>query len=406
MAAQQKIPTSIYLLLGLRFLAGAVTVGLTTMVGKQVFDITGNAFDLGLLGLAEFIPTALMAPIAGPLSDRFDRRYLISGGLAVNAVAAAGLSLYAATSPTSIAPIIALVMLLGLGQGFLFGSLRSMPVDLSPKEILPRVMALSGTSRLAGNIVGPVIAGFLYVIAVPVPFLFSTIGLVCGSAVTWLLPKTTVDKTDHIAGLKATFRSAGEGLRFIRKSPLVLGAMSLDLFAVLLGGAVALLPAIAEDRLGVGAVGLGWLRAALGIGAASMTLLLVWKPLRRNIGYLFFGAVAVFGLTTVGIGLTKSYAVVFVLLFVLAAADGVSVVVRSTLMPLATPENMRGRVASVESIFIGGSNELGAFQSGVAASLLGLAGAVIFGGVGTVAVVGAWWFLFPALRNIDRFDDV
>ena len=402
----RQIPRPIFLLLLIQFLTMAASVGLTTMLGKQVFDITQRELDLGFLGLAEFLPTLILAPLGGSLSDRFDRRYLIFAGLAVNVVASTLLAVYATTDPTSVGPIFGLVGALGAGQGLLFGSMRALPADLSPNAVISRVMALRSASWQAGIVVGPVAGGFLYVLGVPVPLVVASIVLALAAALTLLLPRSTVAKNDDVQGPIATIVSAVEGLRFIRKTPLLMGAISLDLFAVLLGGAIALLPAIAEERLGVGAVGLGWLRASVGIGAATMTLIIAWKPIERRIGVWLLSAVGVFGFTTVLLGLTRSYAVALLLLGVMSAADAISVYIRSTIVPLATPANMRGRVLSVETVFIGASNELGAFQSGVAGAILGVSGAVIFGGVGTLVVVALWAWWFPHLRQADRFERV
>ncbi|MGH9211489.1 MAG: MFS transporter, partial [Acidimicrobiales bacterium] len=207
------------------------------------------------------------------------------------------------------------------------------------------------------------------------------------------------------AGSTSRLHEALEGLRLVRRQPVLLGAISLDLFAVLFGGAVALLPAIAEERLGVGAVGFGWLRAAPGIGAALVMLLLAVRPVRRRVGRTLLAAVAVFGLATIVLGTTRSYAVAFAALVVLAGADALSVFIRVTLVPLVTPAAARGRVLAVENVFIGGSNELGAFESGVTGQVLGPALAVSFGGVATLVVAATWWHLFPALRRVDRFPD-
>jgi predicted MFS family arabinose efflux permease len=196
-----------------------------------------------------------------------------------------------------------------------------------------------------------------------------------------------------------------EGLRFLRGEPVLLGAISLDLFAVLFGGAVALLPAIAEERLGVGAVGLGWLRAATGIGAAMVTIVLAIRPLSRRVGTVMMIAVAVFGVATIALGVTTSFVVAFVALAVLQGADSISVFIRSTLVPLVTPHQMRGRVLAVEGVFVAGSNELGAFESGITGQIFGVGPAVVLGGVGTLAVALAWWRWFPALRRVDRFPD-
>ncbi|WP_420444336.1 MFS transporter [Candidatus Poriferisodalis sp.] len=206
--------------------------------------------------------------------------------------------------------------------------------------------------------------------------------------------------------MRSALAHALEGLRYVRRNRVLLGAISLDLFAVLLGGAMALLPAIAEKRLGVGAVGLGWLAAAVGIGASAVMVTLSVRPLQRRVGPSLMAAVATFGVGTIALALTRSYIVAFVALLVLGGADAVSIFVRGMIVPLATPEEMRGRVMAVEYVFIGGSNELGAFESGVAGALLGVAGAVVFGGVGTLAVVAIWLLWFPELRSIDRFAEV
>ena len=205
---------------------------------------------------------------------------------------------------------------------------------------------------------------------------------------------------------KKMSRDAKEGLKFIRKSPVLFGAISLDLVAVLLGGAVALLPAIAENRLGVGAVGLGWLRAGVGIGATLVAVTLSIRPLKRHIGRSLMTAVAIFGLGTIVLGLTRSFIVAFLALMVLSGADAVSVYIRASLVPLATPEEMRGRVLAVEGVFIGASNELGAVESGLTAAAFGLVGAILFGGFGTLAAVVIWWKFFPALSNVKSFSEV
>ena len=197
-----------------------------------------------------------------------------------------------------------------------------------------------------------------------------------------------------------------DGLRFIRRQPVIFGAISLDLFAVLLGGIIALLPAIAEERLGVGAVGLGGLRAAISAGAALMALTLSIKPLRRHVGKTLLGVIGAFGVLHLAIAFTTAYALACVLFFCAAALDSVSVFIRATLIPLATPEDMRGRVLAVENVFIGASNEMGAVESGVTAAVFGLVGAMVFGSVGTLVVVALWWRWFPALRDVDRFDEV
>ncbi len=219
------------------------------------------------------------------------------------------------------------------------------------------------------------------------------------------MPKLPTRKLATRGGMQA-IRDAREGLRFIRRQPVVFGAISLDLFAVLFGGVIALLPAIAEKRLGVGAVGLGGLRAAVGAGSAVVALSLAIRPVRRYVGRVLLGVIAIFGIMHVVVALTTSYVVAIVALVIAAGSDQISVYIRSTLVPLATPEEMRGRVLAVENVFIGASNELGAVESGLTAAAFGLVGAMLFGSVGTLAVVAVWWRFFLALRDVDRFSEV
>ena len=390
------------------FLTAAMTVGQITVLGKQVFDMTGKPLDLGLLGLAEFVPTLLLAPLSGVLSDRFDRRLMFACGLVGEAAASAGLYFYVASEPTSVVPIFVLVFAFGCARSVLSAASRVMPVDLAPPGAIERMVAVCMTGWQAGFAVGPVVFSFVFVVDAAAPYLLAMAASLTGAALLVVVPASGVARSSAVydSGVRAVIVHAFQGLRFIRRNRVVLSIISLDLFAVLLGGAVALLPAIAEERLGVGAVGLGWLRAAVGIGAGVTMAFLAVRPLTRRVGPTLMAAVAAFGLGTIVLGLTRSYAVAFIALLALSGADSVSVFVRSTLVPLATPEDMRGRVMAVEYTFVGASNELGAFESGVAGALLGVAGSVVFGGVGTLAVVVAWWMLFPELRGIDRFAEV
>ena len=390
------------------FLTAAMTVGQITILGKQVFDMTGKPLDLGFLGLAEFLPTLLLAPLSGVLSDRFDRRVMYACGLVGEGAASAGLYFYVASDPTSVLPIFALVFAFGSARSVLSAASRVMPVDMAPSGAVERMVAVCMSGWQAGFVVGPVVFSFVFLVDAAAPYLLATAVSLTAAALLAMIPASGVARSAAVAGLgvRAVLVHALQGLRFIRRNRVVLSIISLDLFAVLFGGAVALLPAIAEERLGVGAVGLGWLRAAVGIGALVTMAVLAVRPLTRRVGPTLMAAVGVFGLGTIVLGLTRSYAVAFIALLALSGADSVSVFVRSTLVPLATPEDMRGRVMAVEYTFVGASNELGAFESGVAGALLGVAGAVVLGGVGTLAVVATWWLLFPELRSIDRFAEV
>ena len=386
----------------------ALTMGQITILGKQVFDMTGRPLSLGLLGLAEFVPAFLLAPITGMVADRFERRLVFAWGLSGEAVASVGLFLYVATDPTSVLPIYGLVLTFGTARAFLMAVSRALPVDLAPEGARERMVALNVAGWQGGFIAGPVAFGFAFEADPALPYLLAAGCAIAGIGLLMLVPPGDVQRAVLAAGagVRSAVAHALEGLRYVRRNRVVLGAISLDLFAVLLGGAMALLPAIAEDRLGVGAVGLGWLAAAVGIGAAAVMLALSVRPLQRRVGPTLLAAVGLFGVGTIALGLTRSYVVAFIALMVLGGADAVSIFIRGTVVPLATPEEMRGRVLAVEYVFIGGSNELGAFESGVAGALLGVVGAVVFGGVGTLAVVAIWWVIFPELRRIDRFVEV
>ena len=338
-----RIPLRVKVLLFTFFLGAFAVIGQITIIGKQVYDLTGRELDLGLLGLAEFLPAAILAPFTGSVADRLDRRKVLAVALVGEAVASILLFLYPRTDPTSITPIFAIVLFFGVARAFAAPAGRALPIDLSPPEVVARVVAIRTVGFQAGMIAGPVVFGFAFVADESLPYLLA---------------------------------------------------------------AIALVAAFAEDRLGVGAVGLGWLRAAVGIGAGVVAVGLSIRPLRRHLGRRLLWMVAVFGLGTICLGLTSNFVVAFAAIVVLAGADAVSMFVRMTLVPLATPEDMRGRVLAVENVFIGASNELGAAESGLTAAFMGLVGAVVFGGVATLAVVAVWWRCFPALRDLDTFDDV
>jgi MFS family permease len=379
---------------------------LSTVLGKLVFDITGSELALGLLGLAEFAPAALLVFVTGPLADRMDRRRLAAVALGLEALVLAGLTVYVSTNPTSTLPIFLLVIGYGTARAFATPATRSLPADTVLPARLPWLTARQAATWQGALVLGPVLGGFLYVVAPWVPFA-AAVALVLIGAVTVLTvrvrPIERAPRPDPDDGERSGMHEAMEGLRFVRSRPILLGAISLDLFAVLFGGAVALLPAIAEDRLGVGAVGLGWLRAATGIGAGLVALFLTVKPVSRHIGRTLLVCVALFGVGTIALGVTTSFAIAFVSLLVLSGADAVSVFIRSTLVPLVTPADKRGRVLAVEAVFIGASNELGAFESGVVGQLLGPATAIVLGGIATLAVAALWWGIFPDLRNVDAF---
>jgi len=400
-----EIPLRVKALLGVNFLTHFAVMGQITIIGKQVYDLTGRPLDLGLLGVAEFLPVAVLAPLAGPLADRHDRRKILGMALVGEAIASLLLFLYARSDPTSVTPIFAIVLFFGVCRAFAMPASRALPIDLSPPGVVPRVVALKSVCFQAGHIAGPITFGFAFVVEGSLPYLLSALALVAAIAIIGLIPSSGVKRLASTGSRQVILESL-EGLRFIRHRPVMLGAMGLDLFAVLFGGALALLPAIAEDRLGVGAIGLGWLRAGVGIGAGATAICMSIRPVQRHLGRTLYAVVAMFGLGTTALGLTRSFALAFTIIVFVSAADAVSMFIRATLVPLATPEDMRGRVLAVESVFIGASNELGAAESGLTAAFMGLVGAVVFGGVATLAVVALWWRWFPELRDMDTFDDV
>jgi len=389
------------------FASTMATMCQATALGKQVYDLTGRELDLGLLGLAEFAPAFVLVALTGHVADRYDRRKVAAIGLVGELACSAGLAVYAAGRPTSATPIFALVIAFGVARAFVAPATRALPADVASPSSLPRLVAMNSVTWQAGTITGPVLAGFLYVVDPVWAYVAAAVLVaVAAVAVGFVRPTRVIRRTVAAVNRREGLRSAAAGLHVIRDNPILLGAISLDLVAVLFGGAVALLPAIAKDRLGVGAIGLGWLRAAGGIGAATMGLVLTARPVTHRVGRTLLVAVSVFGAATIVLGVTGSFAVAFVALAVLSAADAVSVFIRATLVPLVTPEDARGRVLAVENVFIGASNELGAFESGLAGQLLGVAPAVALGGVATLVVAGLWGRLFPALRGVDRFTDL
>lgn len=401
-----RIPLGVRVLIAALFATSMGNRAQLVALGLLVFDVTGEELDLGLLGLAEFLPIFLLSPLTGTVADRYDRRVVYAVGLAIELVVAFGFFLLARSDLTSITPILALVVVFGVARSFTAPSSRALPIDLAPAGLVERVVALRSVVFQAAGIIGPMIAGLLFSVDRSLPFLLSLVGFAAAVALLRFVPSTGVRQLVTASGPAQAVRDALDGLRFIRRTPVLFGAISLDLFAVLFGGAVALLPAIGEKRLGVDEAAVGFLYSAIGIGALITAAILSVRPIRRHVGKVLFSVVAVFGLATIVLGLTQSYVVALLALVVLSAADAVSVFIRATIVPLASPEEMRGRVLAVENVFIGGSNELGALESGLTAAWFGLVTAVVLGGFGTLAVVGLGLLAFPALRKVDRFEDL
>lgn len=376
---------------------------LVTVLYKQVFDITGDELDIGLLGLAQFLPAVLLVLVSGWVADRFDRRRVSGLFLVGRVLCSIALVVYSLSDPTAVLPFFAIAFVFGAVDAMLVPSRRSIAPLVAPPDEFPSVVALWTATFTAASIVGPVVGGFLYTLGADVAYGVAAVAqlLAIAPILGIVYAREPERNTD-----RPTLSAALEGLRFVRRTPIVLAAISLDLFAVLFGGAIALIPAIASERLGVGDIAYGWLRAAPGIGAAAMALVLAVRPVQRRVGPTLLVVVAIFGAGTVVFGLTRSYAVAFVALVVISAADMISMYIRGSLVPLATPDDQLGRVNAVEGVFIGASNELGAFESGVAARAVGLPWAIAGGGLITMAVAGLFAIWFPSLRRIDTFDEV
>jgi hypothetical protein len=341
---------------------------------------------------------------AGALIDHTDQRKILSLAFFVQAVSAALLLTLSVAQVRSAWPFYAVIAVFGVARGFYAPAAQSLLAFLVPPEQLPKSIALSASAYQVAVIAGPALGGFLYAVG-PVPTYGTCLVAFCVAGVAAATYGGRRNQARAEGQLTAIAR-VREGLAFVFSRPVVLGAISLDLFAVLLGGATALLPVFARDILHTGPVGLGALRSASAVGATIVALVLARKPMARDVGRRMFAAVAVFGIATIVFGLSRNMYLSMGALIVLGAADQVSVFVRSSLIQLATPDAMRGRVSAVNMLFIGASNELGEFESGTTAALLGTVPAVVLGGLGTLIVVGLWMRFFPALRNVDRLESV
>lgn len=386
---------------------------LSVAVGWQVYAITRSPLELGFTGLALFLPAFLLAIPGGQVADRLDRKRIILVCHAGVASAAVLLALHARSHSTSVRPIYAVLVCLGSIRAFSGPAGQALMPNLVPRAQLERAVALGSTFWQVAMIAGPSLGGVLYAAFGGATGVYvccavsAAVAFVCVAAIT-VPPAAERPSTRDVgeADKKApvSMSTLLAGIRYVWKDRPILGSITLDLFAVLLGGAVALLPIFARDVLVIGPWGLGILRSAPAVGAALTALVLSVRPIQGRAGVTMFAGVFVFGVATIVFGASKSFALSLVALFVLGAADMVSVVVRSTLIQLRTPDEMRGRVSAVNMVFIGASNELGEFESGVTAAWLGPELAVIVGGVGTCVVVLACLALFPTLRRVDRME--
>lgn len=368
-------------------------------IGWQVYEITGSLFDLGLIGLAQFAPFLVLILLAGHVADRYDRRRIILWCLVAQFLCGALLLAFTQSGSRMVWPVFAILVLYGSARAFMMPASQAILRNMVPNEVFGQAVALNSSAFQVARIAGPILGGILYVFGPATVYLVSSAMLVLA-----VLLMALARSAPQIASTTAaTWHTVLEGLRFVWSKPIMLGAISLDLFAVLFGGATALLPALAHDVLHAGPTALGLLRTAPGAGAALCSGLLAFYPIRRHVGFWMFGGVALFGVSTLALGLTGSIVVAVVALAAGGAGDMVSVYVRHLLVQYETPDEIRGRVSAVNAVFIGASNELGEFESGVTAGWFGLVRAILFGGAATLAVTGIWAVMFPVLSRMDRF---
>jgi MFS family permease len=384
-----------------RFLATVSSEMQAVAVGWQIYALTGRPLDLGLVGLAQFLPGMVLFLAAGHVADRYHRRRILEvcfAAFALCSVALFGLSLYGLPS---VYPVYAVLLANGVVRAFNGPAAQALMPQLVPDEHFPNAVAWTSSAAQGAMVAGPMLGGAIYALTGgPLP--------VYGCAVAAYLTALFLMSRVQVTGFPKPRGAASlafvlDGLRYIWANKMILGTISLDLFAVLLGGAVALLPVYAREVLGVGAFGLGVLRAGPGIGAVLMAAVVAHYPLRRRAGATMLWCVAGFGVFTIVFGLSRNLALSMASLIAVGACDMVSVIIRHTIVQLGTPDEMRGRVSAVNMVFIGASNEVGQFESGVTAQWLGAVPAVLLGGVGTLVIVALWAALFPALRRTERF---
>ncbi|HEU5398357.1 MAG TPA: MFS transporter [Gammaproteobacteria bacterium] len=369
-------------------------------VGWQIYDLTHRALDLGLIGLVQFVPSLVLALPAGHLADRLDRRRIVLVCQLVEWFAAGLLALGSFFHLFGEPAILLVVFLGGSARAFEFPTMQALLPSMVPPALLARATAAGSSASMTAMIVGPALGGFIYVAGPGVVYGISSLLFLIAAALMWRLKLERPPQKRE----PATFHTLFAGIGFIRQRPVILGAISLDLFAVLLGGATALLPVFARDILHTGPWGLGLLRAAPAAGALAMSVWLAHYPLQRRVGYTMFYSVAGFGLSTLMFAISTSFTLSLLALLAMGALDMISMVIRGALVQLETPDEMRGRVSAVNAIFINTSNQLGEFESGITAQWFGTVPATVIGGIGTLLVVALWMYWFPALKRRERLE--
>ncbi len=380
---------------GARFLSAFAVQIVSVSVGWQIYDLTRDAFNLGMVGLVQFLPALLLVLITGAAADRFGRRFIMGLSLILESMVTALLLYLTLAGLFEPLTVFAALTLFGVARAFLGPSSASLVVNLVPTEDFANAVSWNSSAWQVATIVGPVAGGLLYGISPVAAYSIATLFLLIGSFLIFSIPKPT----QHTLTEQRSLTSMLAGFRYIWKEKIVLGAISLDLFAVLLGGTVALLPIYARDILDLGPWGLGLLRSAPGIGAVLTAVWLAGHPIRDHAGRVMFVLVGLFGFFNIVFGVSTLTWLSVVALALAGAADMISVYIRETLMQLWTPDHVRGRVNAVNMVFVGASNELGEFRAGLMAAALGAVPAVVIGGLGSIAVAVAWAAMFPQLRK-------
>jgi len=387
------------LTLAARFIATLAVQMQSVAIGWQVYAITEDPLDLGLIGLAQFLPFVVLVLPAGQVADRFDRRLILTLCYAVEVACAVMLLVFSISGLSVVWPVFAVLVLFGSARAFAMPTSQAITPNLVPNASFGNAVALNSSASHVATIAGPSVGGLLYVIGPDVVYTVVSVLLVASVVLMASVRLPAVVRSRE----PATWHTVLEGLRFVRSRPVVLGAISLDLFAVLFGGATALLPAYASDVLHTGPEGLGVLRTAPAVGAACTAAVLAVLPITHRVGPWMFAGVALFGVATIVFGLSSSFALSLGMLALLGVGDMVSVYIRHMLVQLETPDEIRGRVSAVNAVFIGASNELGEFESGVTAVWFGLVPSVVVGGAATLVVTGICMHRFPELRTMNRF---
>ena len=371
---------------------------LSVAIGWQMYELTQDAFSLGMVGLAQFIPMLLLTLFVGQIADRYDRRRIVYLSLVIEALTAVFLLIGSINGWLGREEILLAAALIGACRAFEGPTANALLPQIVSRHVLPRAVSMSTTAIQTALILGPSIGGLLLGFGASLVYFVAAVALMLSALFTYIVK---VKQVRNRKGATVSLRSFFSGLEYVRSKPIIFGAISLDLFVVLLGGATALMPIFAQDILQTGPWGLGLLRAAPAVGAIIVSAVLAFYPLEKSVGKTLFGAIAVYGVATMVFALSSNLALSLLALMVIGGSDVISMVIRSSLVQLQTPDELRGRVNAVNSLFTGTSFQLGEFESGVLAGFVGAVPAVLIGGIGSILVAGLWMVMFPSIRKLE-----